>query len=273
MDPRELARLLAPYDLDQEADALAPFTEMEIGLFPRSDPAGRSRLGGSPDLPAGFEWPCHRWRLDEVAAWPDYAKASLDTERKAGRVRDEAGFLVMPMTFVAQIDLAEVPPSPLLPDHGLLYFFAAPGTDAPDPLFAKRVASAARWADGPTSPVTPPPTVEPWTGAAIAIRAERRPFSDPPWEERDAVAGRVSPSARKVLEESLCRRIDALLPPRSEELAGPVPPRGEVSLFRLVDHTEHGFPIGDVSWLTFSIPEGALLARRFEEARATVFIG
>ncbi len=53
----------------------------------------RSRIGGAPDLPDGFEWP--QWKN-------------------------------VPLAFLAQIDLAEIGQQSVLPDlptHGLLYFF------------------------------------------------------------------------------------------------------------------------------------------------------
>lgn len=52
-------------------------------------PLGASRFGGSPDLPAGFEWPQHRGR---------------------------------PITFLAQFDLSELQ-LPTLPPKGWLLFF------------------------------------------------------------------------------------------------------------------------------------------------------
>lgn len=55
-----------------------------------STPIGTSKLGGLPDLPPGIEWP--EWKT---------------------------GYL----TFVAQVNLAEVPPTGLLPNVGILSFF------------------------------------------------------------------------------------------------------------------------------------------------------
>lgn len=64
---------------------------------------GQSKFGGSPDLPAGFDWPtyCGMGALDE---------------EKATR----------PLSFMAQFNLAEVHPcdtASLLPESGMLYFF------------------------------------------------------------------------------------------------------------------------------------------------------
>lgn len=64
---------------------------------------GQSKFGGSPDLPAGFDWPVY------------HGMGVLD-EEKATR----------PLTFMAQFNLAEVHPhdtDSLLPASGMLYFF------------------------------------------------------------------------------------------------------------------------------------------------------
>jgi uncharacterized protein YwqG len=67
---------------------------------------GRTRLGGVPDVPDGFQWPT-RWR----------------TRVRYGD-RIEAG---APLSFVAQINLAELPPvdgaETQLPTCGMLWFF------------------------------------------------------------------------------------------------------------------------------------------------------
>ena len=67
---------------------------------------GRTRLGGAPDLPEGFRWPTRR-----------------RTRVRYGD-RIEAG---APLSFVAQINLAELPPvdgaGAQLPTHGMLWFF------------------------------------------------------------------------------------------------------------------------------------------------------
>ena len=67
---------------------------------------GRTRLGGVPDAPDGFQWPT---RLRTGVRYGD---------------RIEAG---APLSFVAQINLAELPPvdgaEPQLPTRGMLWFF------------------------------------------------------------------------------------------------------------------------------------------------------
>lgn len=83
---------LADYDLVDHADRVLALARPCIALRntnPRLVPAGRTRLGGQPDLPEGLAWP----------------------EGPGG-----------PMTFLAQIDLAALAPSDL-PHDGLLSFF------------------------------------------------------------------------------------------------------------------------------------------------------
>lgn len=67
---------------------------------------GRTRLGGVPDVPEGFRWPTRRRTRVRYGA------------------HIEAG---APLAFVAQINLAELPPideaEPQLPAHGMLWFF------------------------------------------------------------------------------------------------------------------------------------------------------
>ena len=67
---------------------------------------GRTRLGGVPDVPDGFQWPTRR----------------RTRERYDDRI--EAG---APLSFVAQINLAELPPvdgaETQLPARGMLWFF------------------------------------------------------------------------------------------------------------------------------------------------------
>jgi uncharacterized protein YwqG len=69
---------------------------------------GASRVGGTPDVPPGFQWP--RWR------------PPADAVDKFGQPMAAGGPL--PLGFVAQIDLSEVPRiSDTLPETGWLYFF------------------------------------------------------------------------------------------------------------------------------------------------------
>jgi hypothetical protein len=52
-----------------------------------------------------------------------------------------------------------------------------------------------------------------------------------------------------------------------------MPPFGDIALLRLHADPRAGFYVGDATWLTFSISELDLRARRFEAVRASVFIG
>ncbi len=144
----ELAAALARVGLAHEAAALAPYASFEIALRPAPERPllGASRLGGTPDFPLGkIAWPAHSWSIDEVRGWPDFARAELDEARALETVFDEGDRVMMPLPFLAQIDLAEVHPldhEAKLPARGLLLFFAGVTTDVPDPLFGKRVASS-----------------------------------------------------------------------------------------------------------------------------------
>lgn len=77
----------------------SPEREPTIWFRREANPAGQSWLGGQPSLPSGVAWPRH-------------------------------GVTNLPLHFLAQIDLAELPATPLrpggpaLPREGLLLFFA-----------------------------------------------------------------------------------------------------------------------------------------------------
>lgn len=223
--------------------------------------------------------PRHRWPLDEVARWPDYARDAVAEARAKGEVRDEGDALVMPLSFVMQLDLAEVralDPEARLPARGLLLFFASSGTDVADARFAKRVASAVRWIDAPRASLrthSQPPTPDPYPSAAVALRLERRVHLDLSWEARTALLARVaSPSARAWIEGAT-EPCDAVFPAAAEECVGPMLPDGWVSVLRVVDHGELGLHVGDASWVTFATPREDLDATRFDGACASVFIG
>ena len=88
-----LLALCQDVGLEHRADDVRRAVRTSIRLTPADPAPGRSRLGGSPELPPGFEWPSWQGR--------------------------ELGFL-------AQIELAEVAsvaPGLPLPDRGLLLFF------------------------------------------------------------------------------------------------------------------------------------------------------
>ncbi len=95
----ELQAKLYEVGLEEHAAILAEharpaiYIEREVIADENQLPHGTSRLGGSPDVPAGFSWPHHNNR---------------------------------PLIFLAQFNLAEVSPfdiDHLLPTEGTLYFF------------------------------------------------------------------------------------------------------------------------------------------------------
>jgi hypothetical protein len=278
----EILAALEELGLAHEASFLAPHATVEIALLP--DPAapprvGMSRLGGMPDVPPDFAWPCRRWPLDEVAAWPDFAQADLTRARSRGQVRDEDGYLVMPLPFLGQIDLEAVRAvdrEARLPARGLLLFFASVTTDVEDPRFAKRVASAVVHVAEPREALRPrevPPMPDPPLTGTLALRFERRLALNLPWEDGEALRERTPAKDHAALAEATSIPRDALFAVPMEECQGPMPPEGEVALLRLIEHDEIGFLVGDASWVTFAIPEADLRANRFEAARASVFIG
>lgn len=277
----EIDDLLRAQGLETERDFLLPFAHVEVALLPDDSAAprvGGTRIGGGADAPADFDWPCCRWPLKEVADWPDHAQAMVADARAKSQVRDEDGHLVMPLSFLMQVDLGEASAfdrDHALPQRGLLLFFASIATDVEDPLFAKRVASEVRWIDCPRSALrthAQPPTPDPFPTSALCLGLERRLHLELDWDDCQALFQRVTPPQRAFLERATSRT-DALLVATLEECNGPMPPAGEVAILRLMDHAELGVYVGDASWLTFAIPRGDLEARRFESARASVFIG
>ena len=94
VDDERLAELAREAGLERRLAEARRAARAGGRLTPTSAPRGRSRLGGSPDIPAEFEWP----------TWFD-----------------------RPLAFVAQIDLAELAAAEVrggLPEAGLLLVFA-----------------------------------------------------------------------------------------------------------------------------------------------------
>lgn len=99
IDADKLRKLIGEVSLQRVADDLVKLARPAIRIKPRrvedeaNLPLGGSKLGGSPDLPPGFEW--YEWK---------------------GK----------PLTFIAQFRLSEVAPfnaDGVLPPQGMLYFF------------------------------------------------------------------------------------------------------------------------------------------------------
>lgn len=283
LETMDLSSLLDEVGLANEHAMLAPFAEFEIALVPNQghEPTlGETRIGGGADAPEGFEWPCQRWPLTVVARWPEYSVRMVNDARAKGQARDEDGHLVMPLSFLMQVDLATVRAHDAerrLPERGLLLFFASSGTDIEDSLFGKRVASAVRFVDAPREALrnhAQPPTPDPFPTSAIALRPERRLSLSLSYEDLQEIHGRVTtPAQKKFLMDATTEGLDALLATATEEINGLMPPAGEVALARIVDHADVELFIGDASWLTFSMPIDDLAALRFESARASVYIG
>jgi hypothetical protein len=81
---------------------------------------GRTRMGGTPDLPTSLRWPIR----DTPADFEDIA--GFGGSNHAAYIRQHLE-QPLPYAFIAQIDLAEasrtLPADNLLPDHGRLLFF------------------------------------------------------------------------------------------------------------------------------------------------------
>lgn len=133
----ELMRTAADAGLIRHVEAVVATARRTVRLVPGDGPpapGSRSRLGGAPDMPAGEIWP--NWEAE-------------------------------PLTFVAQIDLAEANAlglEPLLPSAGLLLIFSAlersPTGVAPQDLDSTRVLYVApelapREAPAPIGPSQP----------------------------------------------------------------------------------------------------------------------
>ena len=273
-----LREMLDEHGLADHAEALAPFAHLEVALVP-DDGATVTRLGGAPDVPAGFAWPCHRWPQAEVAGWPDYALADLARARAAGQVADDGDDVVMPLSYLATIDLAAVRPchpDARLPATGRLLLFASVATDIADARFAKRVAAAVIHVDVDPATLTPmaqPPTCDPFPPTAIGLRPAPRLDLSLSFEDEQALLARLTDDRQRAGVRAALTRSHALLPAAADELAGPMPPPGWVALARLVDDPTAGFTVGDASWLTFAIPAPDLAAGRWAAACASVFIG
>jgi hypothetical protein len=213
-----------------------------------ADPKGPSSVGGSPRLPRDFEWPTHSWPLTEVKGWPDFARAEVDKAITKKEARKEGGRLVMPIAYACTIDLADVKDD-RLPKRGSLVFFASQTTNIEDERYGKRVACAVRFIPPNTNivPTTPPPSPDPSPKGEVHLRARR---------------------VKKFDEET-----HVVFPPTMNEAMGPMPPKGETAILRLCEERDIAFYIGDASWITFTVPTRDLAKAKFDDARASVFIG
>ncbi len=269
----ELMAALAELGLAAHAARLAPFAIPTLALV-ADDAAprvGGSRIGGDPDVPEGFVWPCHRWPLAEVAGWPDWAQRDVAAARGQGQVYDDGDALVMPLPFVLQLDLASVASlDPRLPARGLLLFFAAVTTDIADARYAKRVAAAVVHVDGALARRPHPPTADAPPARAIALTVRRALAWDVPYEQLTELQRELPPAAYAALVAELPH---VLFPAPRDECVGVMPPPGEIALLRIDEDDRAGWCVGDASWVTFVLDADDLAAHRFDRARASVYIG
>jgi hypothetical protein len=144
--------------LSAHADGLVGLCVASLRLAPKKKSKLKSRIGGLPDAPAGFVWP-----------------TSQDGE---------------PLSFVAQLDLAELrasglPSATLLPERGMLSFFhgCEPDPDADHPGNAGRVRffdSASPLVRAP-APGHPSTTLVPRTPIAFDLQTEEVPPIESPF--------------------------------------------------------------------------------------------
>lgn len=134
---------------------------------------GESKLGGEPDLPPGVKWPFwgpdpsidQRHAKEWIRQVKEHNKHELSIKHKLSIPENPIG---RPLSFVAQINLADVFPHDLerlLPASGMLYFFyegdVMPGLCAPDHPGSYKVL----YYNGSTTglrPVKPPDNLDDW---------------------------------------------------------------------------------------------------------------
>lgn len=222
--------------LDAHADRLVRDAIVDA-LRLDTDHTARSRLGGPGLLPAAASWP-----------------------------RDAAG---RPLTFVAGIDLSELPAPGPLPERGWLLFFADLATEDGEGLIEESgvgTGDPARllWADDPVD-ATPPDDLEVRLGErrvrpvpAVALpddyeAAERLGLTD----DEGMAYGAVT--------DTLLTH--GMLGPWSGTQGHPPEP-GSVLLLHLEPDDDTGFDILDAGTLQFRIPADALARRDWDEAFA-----
>jgi hypothetical protein len=139
----EFREVVADLGLAEYTDALARLRRTSIRLCPTSGPAGRSQLGGLPDLPAGVAWP-------------------------AG----DRG----PLPLLAQLDLASTRAADtggLLPPAGLLQVYAEPPGHRPWPPASQPDVRILLHPPGTLlHPATPPPGLPLLPCRPVLMRAE-----------------------------------------------------------------------------------------------------
>jgi hypothetical protein len=274
----DLRRQLTDTGLSSEiVDRAIADTRVEVWIrATRSDSfaLGRSRIGGTPDLPRNVAWPRHRWTREETATWSDFLQKELAEAIANGIVIEEDDHVALALTFVAQLDLAALAPhQEVLPRRGHLWFFAEQSTAAGTVENYPTCASACLFAeDAELGAATPPPTVETLPSFALGFTTERTlpsandlGLSGDDWHRYEKAIKNLGQPAPQ--HASLVR-------PEYGSVA-PVPPDGYTGLLRIDSDYGDGYTLnwGDAAFITFAIPDAALAARRFDEVRAFRWIG
>jgi uncharacterized protein YwqG len=113
----ELREKLTAYGLESYSAELEQSARPCVRLYlnkadEKEIPLGASKMGGRPDLPPSIDWPY------ETARQPDHRNTYFKQKSEPTPL--------LPLSFVAQINLCEVSPcdnEKLLPESGILYFF------------------------------------------------------------------------------------------------------------------------------------------------------
>ena len=138
-------------------------------------PVGTSRLGGLPDVPAGF-------------VWPTTTRGKVPNPRSTRKVRS------FPLTFIGQINCADSAPldrAGSLPPSGLLSFFFDLGSTDHGVVFFTP-------ADAPLSQAPSPPDLEESTlQPPVLIQKLRADLSVPDWQDHARAA--MFKGAKKIL--------------------------------------------------------------------------
>jgi uncharacterized protein YwqG len=239
----DLAGYIKELGFGKHREFLSGVARPSVEIITADTPEVRSgsKFGGSPDLPADFEWPHHEFG---------------------------------PYRFIGQVNLADVPKAPHgLPGVGLLSFFYAHDEDgelfAGDPDYVRvfRFDTVAA-----LQPVEPPAAVRFGAGATVTFR----PGEDvPPWPWSDGNAEKwpIDESQRDAYRELRCRlhpgRRYLLGYPFNTTLAyDPTPGPAWRSLLTLASDDEMEWCWADGDWLVTFIEQQRLQAGDFSQVQA-----
>lgn len=220
VDAEGIRAELVQKGLADHADALLDLMESSVRFESRaaSDhdiPAGSSKLGGSPDLPEGVQWPTFRGR---------------------------------PQSFIAQVNLSEVrrlPGGEVLPASGLLSFFY----DCEQSIWGFDPADRDGWTVlfrpvGETLHRTPLPEGLPDNGRYPACRlVPRSELTFAPWESADVAAVGLTRDQLFAYSHALPESGDQV--PTHRLLGHPDPIQGDMQLEAQL--ASHGLYCGNAS--------------------------